>query len=52
MIELVEELKAKNEANVFKNKDALEVLGELRERASEHVFVADFVQPDPTPSKK
>ena len=46
MIELVEELKAKNEANVFKNKDKLEFLRKLREHASGHVFVANFVQPD------
>jgi len=43
MIELVEELKAKNEVNVFKNKDIPEYLHELRERADDYVIVLDFV---------
>ena len=51
MIELVEELKAKNEVNVFKNKDIPEFLYELRERADDYVMVPDFVPAEPAPQK-
>ncbi|HCT7633435.1 hypothetical protein PCP41_15770 [Pseudomonas aeruginosa] len=44
MIELVEELKAKNEANVFKNKDKLAFLKELRSHAADYIVVPDISQ--------
>ncbi|MFK3797111.1 hypothetical protein [Pseudomonas sp. NPDC088444] len=52
MIELVEELKKKNEADVFKNKDTLEFLANLRETAIDHVFVPDIVRSKPAGSAK